>query len=156
MVRGWLEPGLTGLVRLGVPLDLDEPPAAQPVIPRLGHPAAGVGPQVQVAPPLCGTGRGWVRPGRGLAHVAELGRIPGPAPGTGQKNHRGPFWGVFPLSSVADRGRAFLADERAGRESPQAERGDYLGRLAGGDAIGHRLARHRARLESVGAPADID
>src|SRR5215469_17395986 len=57
---------------------------------------------------------------------------------------------------VADGGRALLADQRALPEPVQAEGRDDLRGLAGRDALRHRLAGHRAGLEPVGAPADVD
>src|SRR5262249_30790334 len=89
-------------------------------------------------------------PGYQLADVAELGCVTRPAPGAGQQNHREPSW------SMADGGRALFPDERARGEPFQAEGGDDVGWLAGRDVLGHRLARHRGRLEPVGAPADVD
>src|SRR5262249_17843319 len=131
---------LASLVGLGVPLDLDEPTAPVPVIPGLDDPAAGVRAQVKVAPPLCrGPGAGVGRR-RGLADVAELGRVTRPAPRVWQQVHSG-----APLvRSVADGGRALLADQRPGQEALEPEGSDDLGWLAGGDGLRHGLARHRA------------
>src|SRR5215469_4279884 len=59
-------------------------------------------------------------------------------------------------ASVADGGRALLAHQRTLAEPLQAEGGDDVRGLAGGDALRHGLPRHGAGLEPVGAPAHVD
>src|SRR6516162_8711896 len=111
----------THLVGLGVPLDLEVPAAAHPVVPGLRGPAARVGPQIEVAAPLgrAGGRRVWAR--SHLAHVLELAGVTRTAPGTRQEDHHQTF-----DISVADGGRALLAHQRARREAFQAESGDDL------------------------------
>src|SRR5215470_503700 len=138
------------LVGLGVPLDLDVPAAAHPVVPGLRGPAARVGSQIEVAAPLRGT-RGRRVGARGhLTYVLELAGVARTAPGTRQENHHQTF-----DISVADGGRALLAHQRARGEAFQAEGGDDLRDLPGRNALRHRLPGHWAGLEAVGAPAHV-
>src|SRR5437660_4501407 len=60
-----------------------------------------------------------------------------------------------PAGSVAHRGRPLLAYQLARAEPAEPERLDDLRDAAGGDARRHGLPGDRARLEPVGAPADV-
>ncbi len=117
------------LVGLGVPLDADELAAAQPVIPGLCGPAARVGPDVEVAPPLPPVRSPRVRTCRCLADVLELAGITRVRT---RDTAAGSLTGLHAL--VADCGRALLADQTTFGESVETERGNDLGAAAVGDA----------------------
>src|SRR5215470_17097905 len=142
--------GGTHLVGLGVPLDLEVPAAAHPVVPGLLGPPTRVGPQVEVPAPPRGAGGRRVGARDHLAYMPELAGVPRTAPDTWQEDHHQAF-----DISVADGGRALLTHQRAGGEAFQAEGGDDLRGPPGGDTLRHRLAGHRAGLETIGAPAHV-
>src|SRR3954452_14623893 len=94
--------------------------------------------------------------GRGGAGGGRGGAGGGRGGAGGGRGGVGGGRGAKERSSVAYGGGAFFADEGAGAETVQAERGDDPGGAAVGDALGHGLAGDRAGLEAVGAPADVE